>query len=65
MAGQLGNQSFTLVSEGGQIGAGSLVMTAGQDGYTSIAGHLDDDGVADFTLKVRSSHSLTADDFSL
>ena len=63
--GQLGNQSFTLVSEGGQAGSGSLVMTELADGTTSIAGHLDDDGAADFTLKVRSSHSLTADDFSL
>ena len=63
--GQLGNQSFTLVSEGDQTGAGSLVMTELADGTTSIAGHLDDDGTADFTLNVRSSHSLTADDFSL
>lgn len=63
--GQLGNQSFTLVSEGGQAGSGSLVMTELADGTTSIAGHLDDDGAADFTVKVRSSHSLTADDFSL
>lgn len=63
--GQLGNQSFTLVSEGGQAVSGSLVMTEMEDGTTRIAGHLDDDGNADFTLQVRSSHSLTSDDFSL
>ncbi|MBW4975574.1 hypothetical protein KZZ08_18230 [Roseovarius mucosus] len=65
VTGQLGNQSFTLMNEGDPIGAGSLVLTELSDGVTNIAGHLDDDGSADFTLKVRNSQSLSADDFNL
>ncbi|MCU4651202.1 M10 family metallopeptidase C-terminal domain-containing protein [Roseibacterium sp. SDUM158016] len=63
--GAAGDQAFTLVTEGeGAAGAGSLVMSTDEDGNTVLTGHLDDDGQSDFSLSVRSSHTLSQDDFN-
>ncbi|WP_439527042.1 peroxidase family protein [Roseovarius mucosus] len=64
-SGVAGNQGFTLATAGAGPAAGLLMVTEGDDGLSRIDGHTDDDGVADFSLSVRNSHSLTDESFKL
>jgi len=66
-SGLAGKQSFTLVSDG-FTGAGELMVTLTQmDGedVTLVQGDVSGGAEADFTIKIKGSHDLTASDFGL
>jgi Ca2+-binding RTX toxin-like protein len=58
------DQSFQLVSGGGQATAGQLAISFA-DGNTIVEGHVDGDNAADFRIEIEGQHTLTNSSFNL
>ena len=60
-----GDQAFVLLTQGATPAAGVLQVADLGDGRFAVSGFTDEDDQADFTLFVRATRPLTAEDFNL